>query len=1074
MHLPLGHRFGKRQQQPTVEATVGCTVRSCRLLYVTDNEGRRFLVDSGSEVSLLPPSKPSTPLVNPSVSLRAANGSAITVYETGRHLSIDLGLGRAYPFDFVVAAVPTPILGADFLRQHGLVLDMKNSRLTDGCTFLSARSSTPSGTRCHPPVAHIELNDAPVRDGVQFAHVRNSELFRSLCVPLTEFPSVKTPGVTHRIITRGSPTYARPRRLAPDKQAALKKELDQLLSQGILVPSSSLWASPIHLVHKDGGASYRMVGCYERLNAITKPDRYPVPDIQTFADQLHGASIFSTIDLARAFAQIPLARQDQQKTAITTPLGLYHYTRLPFGLRNAAQSFQRLMDTVLRGMPRVFVYIDDILVYSPDPDTHLKDLTDLFERLHEHGLVIRPEKCSLGRDSVRFLGLEVTPDGVRPTKEKVNDLLQMNAPRDTNECRRFIGMINFYHRFVPGLAAILRPLHDIAHKPKHHFAWTEELAAAFEEAKSALAAASLLAYPLPDAVTQVAADASDKAVGAVIQQFQAGRWVPLAYHSRKLSPPQMKWSTGDKELFALFSAVKRFRHLLEGRTGIQLLTDHKPLTYAFTSKTRRSARVERQLSFLSEFSTDIRHISGCDNAVPDYLSRPPCSEQDNTSFIAAVTRSCLDLHQLAREQRGCREVAELAHSASLKVERRDFPEVSGGILVDVSTGTDRPLIPSAMQRGVFDRIHNLSHPGARATRKLLSERFVFKGMASKSNVWAKACHRCQQAKVSRHQRTPLSRPPTPTDRFAALHVDLVGPLPEVSGLKYIFTIVDRYTRYPEAIPIADATSSSCAQALLQWVSRFGMCTRITSDRGRQFISELWTELCQLLGVEHTTSLSYMPQQNGLVERMHRQLKASLIAVLNDRSDWPAALPLVLLGMRAAYKPDLGTSAAQLVFGEALRLPGEFFRSPDAPEQQSTSEFTRALRHYIRSLTPTPTSWHRPPDDNRPFVSHALANAAQVFVRIDGHKAPLQAPYKGPYPVLERGPKAFILDLDGKTDSVAVDRLKPAFSETSNEQPMSDPEAASLPATLQPTSPAVHQSRAGRTLRAPQRYIDTSA
>lgn len=1073
--------LGKRQQQPTgIEATVGCTLRSCRLMYVTDSQGRRFLVDSGSEVSLLPPSEPSTPLANSPVSLRAANGSAIAVYDTGHHLSIDLGLGRTYAFEFVIADVPTPILGADFLRQHGLVLDMKNSRLVDGRTFLAAYSSTTADTRCHPPVAHIASHDATVRDGTCFAHVRNSELFRSVCVPPSHFPCVKTPGVTHRIVTRGHPVFSRPRRLAPVKQAALQKELDQLLSQGILVPSSSPWASPIHLVHKDGGASYRMVGCYERLNAITTPDRYPVPDIQTFADQLHGATVFSTIDLARAFAQIPLARQDQQKTAITTPLGLFHFTRLPFGLRNAAQSFQRLMDTVLRGMQRVFVYIDDILVYSPDPETHKRDLTELFERLRKHGLVIRPEKCSLGRDSVRFLGLEVTAAGVKPTSEKVNDLLNMSAPRDTAECRRFIGMINFYHRFVPGLATILRPLHDLANQPKRHFAWTEELTTAFERAKNALAAASLLSYPLPDAVTQVAADASDKAVGAVIQQFQAGRWVPLAYHSKKLSPQQEKWSTGDKELFALFSAVKRFQHLLEGRTGIQLLTDHRPLTFAFTSKTRRSARVERQLGFLSEFSTDIRHVSGCDNAVPDCLSRPPCPEPSNETFITAVTRSCLDLHQLAKDQRGCSEVRVLATSPSLKIEKREFPEVSGHILVDVSTGTDRPLIPVSMQRSIFDSVHNLSHPGARATRKLLSERFVFKGMASKSNTWAKACVRCQQAKVYRHQRTPLSRPPTPTERFAALHVDIVGPFHEVNGLKYLFTIVDRYTRYPDCIPMSDATSTSCAKALLEWISRFGMCTRVTSDRGRQFVSELWAELCQILGVEHSTSLSYMPQQNGLVERMHRQLKASLVAVLNGHSDWPSAVPLVLLGMRAAYKPDLGTSAAQLVFGEAVRLPREFFRNPDTAEQQSTSELTRELRKFLRAIAPTPTAWHRAPSENRPFVHAALEKAAHVFVRVDGYKPPLQPPYKGPFRVLARGPKSFLLEMDGRTDSVAIDRLKPAFVH-SDDQPASDLPSGSSPSRGErqtadrpaASPPRLAQSRAGRILRPPQRLIDAS-
>ena len=180
-------------------------------------------------------------------------------------------------------------------------------------------------------------------------------------------------------------------------------------------------------------------------------------------------------------------------------------------------------------------------------------------------------------------------------------------------------------------------------------------------------------------------------------------------------------------------------------------------------------------------------------------------------------------------------------------------------------------------------------------------------------------------------------------------------------------------------------------------------------------------------------------------------------------------------MRAAFKPDLGTSAAQLVFGEALRLPGEFFRNPEAARKQSASELTRTIRQLVSDITPTPTAWHRRPDDNRPFVSAALASAAQVFVRIDGYKAPLQAPYKGPYPVLERGPKAYIVDLDGKTESVAVDRLKPAYREEPEPQLICDPAAQFSPEAEreEPAATAERQSRAGRVLRPPQRLIDAS-
>jgi cleavage and polyadenylation specificity factor subunit 1 len=516
--------------------------------------------------------------------LRAANGTEIPVYETERRLTVDLGLGRDYSFNFIVAAVPTPILGADFLRQHGLVPYLQSNQLIDGRTFLSSGCSSRRPADRHPDIAHVSLDsNSPPPDGPQFAEIRRSPQFQQLCVPPIGFPTVKTPGVVHRIFTRGNPVHSRPRRLLPEKLTAAKKELELLLERGILEPSSSEWASPIHLVKKPGNVGYRMVGCYERLNAITVPDRYPVPDVQTFTDQLDGATIFSTVDLARAFAQIPVREIDRPKTAITTPFGLYQYTRMPFGLCNAAQSFQRLMDTVLRGMPRVFAYIDDILLFSPDPATHRSDLEDLFDRLAKHGLVVRPEKCVFGQEKVRFLGLEVSPTGVRPTPDKVDDLLKMPPPRSITELRRFIGMINFYHRFVPHLAGVLRPLHDLVNKRKREFHWSAEHATAYDLAKSGLASASLLAFPRSNVVTQVAADASDDAVGAVIQQYQAGRWVPIAYHSRKMSTSQLKWSTGDKELFALFSAVKRFQHLLEGRPNLQLLTDHKPLVFAFTS-----------------------------------------------------------------------------------------------------------------------------------------------------------------------------------------------------------------------------------------------------------------------------------------------------------------------------------------------------------------------------------------------------------------------------------------------------------------------------------------------------------
>uniref|UniRef100_A0A5S6Q436 RNA-directed DNA polymerase n=1 Tax=Trichuris muris TaxID=70415 RepID=A0A5S6Q436_TRIMR len=973
--------------------------------------GRRFLVDSGSEVSILPPNATTGKTPAPTAPrLRAANGTKITVFEVNRLTKVDLGLGRVYSFKFLVADVPMAILGADFLREQGLIPDLRAACLRDGRTFLSVHSSGPQ--RGTGAIVHVSVeNRCPSNqaDGTKFQDIRKSQNFRSLADPPGQFPSVTMPGVDHTIETRGRPVYARSRRLRPDKLAAAKRELDELVSRGILVPSSSQWSSPIHLVSKDNGASFRMVGSYERLNAITVPDRYPVPDLQTFADRLDGSTIFSKIDLARAYAQIKMNTADQAKTAITTPFDLFEYTRMPFGLKNAAQTFQRLMDTVVRGLPRVFVYIDDILVFSRTDDEHRTDLHAVFERLHRYGLTIRPEKCVFGQPSVEFLRFKLSRNGLSPLPDKVCDLLNLAPPRAPADCRRFIGMINYYHRFLPELASVLQPLHRLANEAKRRFSWTQEHETAFQKAKQLLTQAATLAFPRSDAPTQVVADASDAAIGAVIQQFQDYRWVPIAFHSKNLTDTQVRWSTGDKELFALVSAVRRFRYLLEGRQNLQLCTDHKPLIHAFTSTTERSARVQRQLAFLSEFSTDIRHISGRENAVSDCLSRP----SDLTVSHVRYDGTTSDFAELAKQQQNSPEIADLTTNQSLRIESRRVKGTDVPLLVDMSTGQARPLVPHSLQRATFDRLHNLHHPGARATKRLVTDRFVWTGMSADIARWCRTCMRCQSSKIGRHQRTQLIRPPTPSNRFAALHVDVVGPLDYCRGYQYVFTIIDRYTRYPEAIPIVASTAVACARALLSWISRFGMCISITSDRGKQFTSELWRELFNLLGVQGSTTLAYEPHQNGLVERMHRNMKASLMAVLQGDPNWADALPLVLMGMRASLKPDIGRSAAELLFGETLRLPGQFF---DRNTEMPHSQFARNLQRVIAKLRPTQTEWHQPAAGRPVFISSSMRTATHVFVRIDAHRTPLRPPYNGPYKVLERGPKSFLLETEaGEAD-----------------------------------------------------------
>ena len=242
-------------------------------------------------------------------------------------------------------------------------------------------------------------------------------------------------------------------------------------------------------------------------------------------------------------------------------------------------------------------------------------------------------------------------------------------------------------------------------------------------------------------------------------------------------------------------------------------------------------------------------------------------------------------------------------------------------------------------------------------------------------------------------------------------------------MSYLFTIIDRFTRWPEAIPLPNAQASTCATALLHhWIARFGVPVDITSDRGSQFTSSIWTQLNRLLGVNTKMTTAYHPQANGMVERLHRQLKAGLKARTTG-PNWFAELPMVLLGIRSSWRVDPGCSPAELVYGSTLRIPGEFLQPRDARTMEPDLPFLRELQRTMRSLQPPPTRFH---GNQTTYVPSSLASADYVYVRRASHRHPLQRPYDGPFCVLDKKEKHFTLDVRGRKETVSIDRLKSAF------------------------------------------------
>ena len=977
-----------------------------QLLRVVDGP-RQFLVDTGAQVSVLPPTQlPAGACVDSSVvpRLTAANGSTIVTVGYTEHV-VTL-MGRCYPWRFLVAEVAMPILGADFLAEHGLTVDMGKLALCD-----------PAGDVCADgvaaPAASLGLRTLTVEPTLD----RLWQEFSAVTCPPAE-PAAVRHNVTHHIETHGPPRFARPRRLAPDRLSVARQEFDRLLADGVVRPSKSSWAAPLHMVPKPVPGEWRVCGDYRALNAVTVPDRYPIPYLQDFTAHLQGCRYFSKLDLARAFYQIPVEAGDVHKTAVTTPFGLFEATRMPFGLRNAAQTCQRFLDEVLRGLPACFAYIDDVLIASATLEEHAAHLRQVLQRLQDYGVVVNVPKCVLGAARLRFLGYEVSAAGIAPLPDRVAAITAFPRPTTEQQLRRFVGMTAFYHRFIPNAAELLRPLHQLVgkqpgRKRAQQLSWTDAAEDAFPRVKSALASAALLAHPVSDAPLSIAVDASSTGVGAVLQQHHEGAWQPLAFFSRSLTPTETRYSTFGRELLALYLSVRHFRHAIEGR-ALVVYTDHKPLVRAIGSPSdRHSPRETRHLDYVAQFCTDVRHVPGRDNVAPDTLSR-------TVAMLLAPQPPLDDFEALAGAQR---EDAELLAFCNTDhgLELRDAVLGNGQtLIVDESTGVTRPLVPAPLRRQVFRLLHDLSHPGVRATLDLVSRRFVWPGMRRDVRLWARSCLPCQRSKVQRHTKTPVMAFPAADERFRHIHVDLVGPLPPSEGYRYLLTAVDRFSRWPEAVPLRGITAAEVARALISgWISRFGVPAEITTDRGSQFESALWTELSALLGCSRRRTTAYHPQGNGMVERLHRQLKAALRAAAPTR--WTEALPLVLLGIRSAMKFDIGCSAAELVYGAPLRLPGELVAPSETTEPPTPASFSAALQRTMQALRPTAP--RRAP--GRFYVPRALADATHVLVRHDAVKPPLAAPYDGPYRIVARSDKTVTIDRRGRHDVVSLDRVKPA-------------------------------------------------
>lgn len=866
------------------------------------------------------------------------------------------------------------------------------------------------------------------------------------------------------------PIKQRAYRLPIHKREEVDRQVRDMMSEGIIEPSDSPWASPIVLVQKRDG-SMRFCIDYRKLNLVTKKDAYPLPRIDDSLDALNGSSYFTTLDLASGYWQLGLAEQAKEKTAFTTGSGLYHFNVLPFGLCNAPASFERLMERVLTGLhwKICLVYLDDIIVYASTFEQHLDRLQQVLDCLHSAGLRLKPQKCRLFRTEVLYLGFVVCAGGVKSDPEKVNKVRNWPVPSNVTEVRSFLGLCSYYRKFVKGFSDIAVPLFDLT-KKHAKFSWGAECQESFDRLKQTLCEAAVLAYPDFDKPFILDTDASEHSCGAVLSQIQNGEEKVLSYFSTTHAPSELKYSTTRKELLAVIKAVKHFRHYLYGRE-FTIRTDHASLKWLASFK-QPEGQVARWVEFLDTFQYKIEHRSGTKHTNADALSRRPggCS---SVVFGNQWTHSDVEqaqgddptlskVIQLLQEDyakpKGAR-LAGLTSQVRLYISQWDQLELHEGLLYrkwyNVKTRETSPLlvIPQGWVVEVLRNAHDAPSGGHLGTKKTLGKlqlKFYWVGMHRDVKHYVRSCRICGANKNPvRNPRAPLVNMGAvePMERVA---IDLLGPFPITDrGNRYILVAGDYYSKWKEAYPLPNQEAKTVAEVLVsKFFSRFGVPRTLHSDQGPNFESRLFQEMCDLLGMRKTRTSPYHPSGDGLVERFNRTLVAILRSYVSlDQSDWDLRLPLVTMAYRSSVQETTGYTPNRLMLGREVNIPLTLMVEPPPHSPMTPHEFVERLRRDSNKAFETVQAHVRQQQHkqkiyyDRKVHGEAFREGDQVWLHTNRGKRGLSpkliSSWRGPFLIKRKlSDLNYVIVKPGSRNQQVVhfNRLKPYYERDRGEDP----------------------------------------
>ena len=811
-------------------------------------------------------------------------------------------------------------LSIKFVKANKMRELMRKSKNSEFFLVQSVRRvSEPKGARV--PLEKPEAS--PLQDWIlqEFPDVFRTELPPGL-------PPARPTDMTIELVPGATPVYKRQYRLNPHQASELDRQVDHHYEGGRCIDSHSEWNSPSIMERKIGTNELRWCVDYRGLNAVTKPDKFPIPIVENLIEKLKGAVVFSKIDFLHGYFQTRLDEASRKFTAFSTETRHLEFTIMPLGLKNAPACFMRLVNYVFAKLIGVcvIVFFDDICVYSKSEEEHTEHLRAVFLLMRENNLYGSFKKCMFYLSEVPFLGFIVGKEGLKTDPSIVTTVKDFAPPRNVKGVRTFLGLTGFYRKFVPGYAGKALPMTRLLQE-QVEWNWDKECQRSFEELRNAIIQAPVLILPDFSKKFVLTVDAGNGTIAGVLQQDHGKGLQPIRFWSRKMNGAETRYTTTEQEMLALVESIRTFDYYLYGAPFI-LETDHRALVYLMTQP-KLSPRQCRWLNTIAGFDFEIKYLEGRKNVVADGLTRMERIEDvikkpSQELVFRKITSSVVDLAST---------IAATGYTSNEeKLFRKEgFVKKAKLFLKKAEDGNarDRICVPKAGPaiKLILESLHDEptgGHLGVAKTLEAVKQRFYWKGMNEDVKSFVTSCVVCQKVQSSTQKQAGKIMPiPTPERPWERINWDFITGFPLTKkGKDAIATYVDPTTKMAHfsAVRKDDSAKDAVMDYIGSVVRLHGLQREIITDRDPKFTSEFHQELFKRLGVKRKLSTAYHPQTDGLAEVTNKSIIKMLRAFCSDqKDDWDEYLPILEFAFNAAANSVTGKSPFSLNGGvEPLR------------------------------------------------------------------------------------------------------------------------------------------------------------